>query len=92
MADAKSLNNRLSKLDKEKLDEYFSSIRDVEQKIQQRKKWSKVPFPKPSKTKPETTNLLDDISVMFELAVLSFKLDLQKLTVYSCYLYTSLRY
>jgi hypothetical protein len=43
LGDAKSLQPRLGRRDKEKLDEYFTSVRDVEKQIELRRKWADVP-------------------------------------------------
>ena len=43
--DAKSLQRQLVQRDKEKLDEYFTSVRDVEKQIELRRKWAHVPKP-----------------------------------------------
>ena len=46
--DAHRLNARLAKNDQDKLDEYLTSVREVEQKLQRRNEWIDVPKPKVS--------------------------------------------
>ena len=46
-ADAKRLSGRISQEDRAKLDEYFSSVRDVEKKLARRRDWLDKPFAKP---------------------------------------------
>ncbi len=46
-ADARRLSRRVSREDQAKLDEYFSSVRDVEQKLARRRDWLDKPFAKP---------------------------------------------
>ncbi len=53
--DAKSLERHLGERDKEKLDEYFTSVRDVEKQIELRRQWSEVPKPDPGMEEPENT-------------------------------------
>src|SRR5262249_54053576 len=42
----KSLNNKLSEADKQRLDLYLSSVREAEQRLQQDEKWGNTPKPK----------------------------------------------
>ena len=44
-AEADALSNRLGKVDREKLDEYFTSIRDLEKKMQVEASWLEKPKP-----------------------------------------------
>ena len=46
--DAHRLNSRLAKNDQDKLDEYLTSVREVERKLQRRNEWIDVPKPKVS--------------------------------------------
>src|SRR3954463_7197649 len=50
--DAKSLGRHLGKRDQEKLDEYFTSVRDVEQQLALNKRWANVPKPNPGMPEP----------------------------------------
>ena len=50
--DAKSLELHLGTRDQEKLDEFFTSVRDVEQQIELRRKWAAVPKPDPRIPEP----------------------------------------
>ena len=45
--DAKSLAGQLSKVDRQKLDEYFTAIREVEQRLKLSEAWVSVPKPVP---------------------------------------------
>lgn len=45
-AEAKLLNNQLGKIDRDKLDEYLTGIRDLEKKMQVEKNWLYKPKPK----------------------------------------------
>ena len=45
MGEAKALNRRLGKRDQAKLDEYLSSVREVEQGVERAQKWLDVPKP-----------------------------------------------
>jgi hypothetical protein len=50
-AEAKALENRLGRVDRDKLDEYFTGIRDLEKKMQVEKDW--LYKPKPQVETPE---------------------------------------
>lgn len=45
LEEAQSLYRNLSKTDQRKLDEYLSSVRDVEKKLQKQKAWREKPYP-----------------------------------------------
>ncbi len=73
--DAESLGKRISGRDRKKLDEYFSSVRDVERRIQQRAKWQAIPKPKAPIEEPRNKNLFDDIPDLYELIALALEID-----------------
>ena len=58
--DAHRLNARLAKTDQDKLDEYLTSVREVERKLQRRNEWIDVPKPKVS---DEVIKGIDDVVV-----------------------------
>jgi hypothetical protein len=74
--DAKSFNTRLGRADQQKMDEYFTSIRDIEQRIartaalQQLKPPMGFPVPKGI---PDTYE--EHIRLMCDLLVLAFQID-----------------
>ena len=65
--EAKSLNRRLGARDKEKLDEYFTSIRDVETNLKLDQRWSQVSKPKPTMAEPDNHNMVEDIPILYDL-------------------------
>lgn len=73
--DAKSLERRLSKSDRQKLDEYFSSIRDVEVKLQLDRQWQDIPKPKAPVDEPENRGLTNDLPALYELIALALQTD-----------------
>tara|TARA_R110000850_G_scaffold4202_4_gene19541 strand:+ start:2351 stop:3670 length:1320 start_codon:yes stop_codon:yes gene_type:complete len=79
LGEAKSLNRRLGKRDQEKMDEYLSSVREVELRVDRAQEWLDVP--KPS-VEMGSVNLEMDQSVpkeylrtMFDLVALSLQTD-----------------
>ena len=75
LSDAKSLERRLGGQDKEKLDEYLTSIRDVEVSLELDKRWSRVPKPKTQMAEPQDRSLVEDIPIMYDLIALSLQTD-----------------
>jgi hypothetical protein len=74
--DSKSLNRQLGKGDQQKLDEYFSSIRDIEQRMQRGQ--SLAPLVPPADfAKPDGIpgKYEDHIRLMGDLMVLAFRTD-----------------
>ena len=75
LEDAKGLGKGLTGRDRDKLDEYFTSIREVERKIHQREKWQSIEKPKPSTDEPVNKNLVEDIPVLYQLIGLALETD-----------------
>jgi hypothetical protein len=73
--DAKSLERHLGQRDKEKLDEYFTSVRDVEKQIELRRKWAHVPKPDPKIDEPKNKDFVSDLPVMYDLIALALQTD-----------------
>lgn len=75
MADAKSLQRRLSGNDNRKLDEYFASVRDIEQRIQKAERMkNEIPAGVTAPTAiPGSTQ--EHIRMMFDLLLLAFQTD-----------------
>lgn len=72
--DAKKLHRKLSKEDQEKLDEYLTSVRDVERKIEQAENFADH-YPAEAKPKGIPNNFQDHIRAMFDVMTLAFKTD-----------------
>jgi hypothetical protein len=75
LGDAKSLGRRLNKTDNSKLDEYLSSIRDVESKLNLDQHWQKIPKPKTDLQEPENQGLAQDLPAIYDLIVLALQTD-----------------
>lgn len=73
--DAKSLKKRLNKSDNAKLEEYFSSIRDVEGKLQLDRHWQSIPKPKTDLSEPENEGLTRDLPKIYDLIALALQTD-----------------
>lgn len=73
--DAKSLSRHLDQRDQDKLEEYFTSVREVEKQMEQTRGWLGVPKAKPSIPEPENTNFTSDLPVLYDLIALAFQTD-----------------
>ncbi|TWU47098.1 DUF1552 domain-containing protein [Rubripirellula reticaptiva] len=75
LGDANSLARRLNPSDKNKLDEYLSSVRAVELKLELDRRWQKVPKPKPSIDEPTDQGLTRDLPKIYDLIALALQTD-----------------
>ncbi|QDV61506.1 DUF1552 domain-containing protein [Crateriforma conspicua] len=73
--DAKSLAKRLNQQDRDKLDEYFTSVREVEHRLELGEQWSTIPKPKTELPAPDNTNMVDDLPVLYDLMALALQTD-----------------
>ena len=78
--EARSLKKQVSVRDAQKLDEYFSSVREVEQKVQKQRQWLKVPTPKVDFKLPAYDPVAPDLSleceaIMYDLMALALETD-----------------
>lgn len=79
MGQAKKLRSELGKRDQEKLDEYFSAVRDLEGRLVQNEAWVQRPKPKVN-AKPPTdiqtrTDAIGKMNLMQDLIVLALQTD-----------------
>jgi hypothetical protein len=73
--EANGLSKRVNREDKDKLDEYFTSIRDVEKRLELRERWASHPKPEPPFEKPQNVNTVDDLPMLYELMALALQTD-----------------
>jgi hypothetical protein len=79
MGQAKKLHNELGKRDQEKLDEYFSAVRDLEGRLVQNEEWVQKPKPqvyaKPPTDIQSRTDAIGKMKLMQDLIVLALQTD-----------------
>jgi hypothetical protein len=73
--EAKSLVRHLDRRDQDKLDEYLSSLRDVEKQMELGRRWTDVPKPRPGIPEPEDTGFVSDLPVFYDLIALALQTD-----------------
>ncbi len=83
---SKSLHRRLGAADQRKLDEYETSVRDVERRVERAREWLSVPLPQ---VDPSTIALeanpdgpKDYIGAIYDLMFLAYQTDLTRFTTY----------
>ena len=80
---AKRMKRELGALDREKLDEYFTSVRELEQRLAQAAAWSKRPKPKVSAKPPvdiqNSADLVGKTRLWFDLIHLALQTDSSRL-------------
>src|SRR4029078_3435846 len=88
MSDASDVPRRISKPDRQKMDEYLDSVRDVEQRIAQAGKRGEVQGWRPTLDKPNIKrpadaipqNIADHMGLMCDILVLGFQTDTTRIT------------
>jgi hypothetical protein len=75
LEEANRLARRVNREDKDKLDEYFTSIRDVEKRLELRQRWASLPKPKPPFDRPANRNKVQDLPLLYELVALALQTD-----------------
>lgn len=76
---ASSLNRNLGARDREKMDEYFTSIRDLETRIGQSEQWTTKPKPKVAAKPPQDvtdrTDILAKQRLMYDMMAMALQTD-----------------
>jgi len=82
-ADAQRLQKTLGKNDKAKLDEYFTSVREIEQRISRAEQDAEQRRPRDFKVPDQTPrNLTEHVNLMYDLLTLAFQTDTTRVSTY----------
>jgi hypothetical protein len=73
--DAKTLQKRIDQEDREKLDEYLTSVREVEKQLQLKEQWVDVPKPDAPFKQPKNKSMVEDLPLLYDLMVLALQTD-----------------
>jgi hypothetical protein len=73
--EANRLSKQVNKEDKDKLDEYLTSVRDVEKRLELRQRWTSQPKPAAPFDKPANHNAVEDLPMLYELIALALQTD-----------------
>ena len=76
---AKDLQRHVGARDRDRLDQYFTSVRDLEQRLQMSREWERQPKPKVSASVPldpaSPKAYMDKVKLMYDMARLAFETD-----------------
>lgn len=72
---AQVMNKRLSQRDQQKMDQYFTSIREVEKTLQQEKAWISRPRPKVDMKEPKNGTVSQQLPILYDLITLALQTD-----------------
>ncbi len=79
LSEARDLNRRLGANDRRKMDEYLTSVREVERMTERAKRWQNTPKPKVDARNLDldanTTTPREYLTVMYDLMTLAFQTD-----------------
>ncbi len=73
--DARSLQRQLGRSDQQKLDEYLTGVREIEQRIQRTEQFGKLPNPAMDTPAGIPANYGDHMDVMYDLLAMAFETD-----------------
>lgn len=77
---SKALNKSLSKTDQQRLEQYYTSVREMEHRLQKSSEWAVKPKPKVNAQAPKNQEyLIDQMDVMFNLMHLALETDSTRL-------------
>ncbi len=68
-----ALERKLNTPDRQKLDEYLTSVRDVEKRLEMRRSWIDVPRPPAPFEQPVNRNLVLDLPLLYDLILLALQ-------------------
>jgi hypothetical protein len=76
---ARQLQQQISSADKQRLDQYFTAVREVEERLQSAQEWAKRPKPQVAAKPPQDIANVGDVvgrtRLMLDLAALAFQTD-----------------
>jgi hypothetical protein len=73
--DAERVQRILNQQDRNKLDEYLTSVRDVERRIGLRRDWLDIPKPEAPFPAPKNRNMVEDLPLLYDLMALALQTD-----------------
>jgi hypothetical protein len=80
---AKDLQRTVGARDRDRLDQYFTSVRDLEQRMQMSREWERKPKPKVTASVPldpaSPKAYMDKVKLMYDMARLAFETDSTRL-------------
>jgi len=75
LEDARSMQRRVGVADREKLDQYLTSVRDIEKRIEQSERFGEIKDPDMQTPAGVPTSQLEYVNLMFDMLLLAFQSD-----------------
>lgn len=92
---AKSLGRKLGREDREKVDEYFTSVRELEQRLVTAEEWEKTPKPRVDAPMPkdieDKTDIVNMSRAMYEMIKLALQTDSTRIVSLRVHSYASVK-
>lgn len=79
---AKSLHNKLGRNDQQKMDEYLTGVREIEQRIEKAESWGPPPNPGTPAPSGVPENYGEHIRLMMDMMVLAFQTDSTRVSTF----------
>lgn len=87
MSRAKRMERSLGNRDREKLDQYFTAVRETEQRLTKAEAWSQRPKPtveaKPPRDINDRSDIIGRVRLMYDMIYLALKTDSSRLITFS---------
>lgn len=80
--DGGSMQHKLASEDRAKLDEYFTSIREIEMGMQREQQWATVPKMKAPFDTPDAVSGEKEIRLMLDMVILALQTDMTRIASY----------
>lgn len=80
--DARTMQRQLNQRDKQKLDEYLVSVREIEKRIEKTERFGKAPDPSIATPDGIPTDFEAYIQVMFDMMILAFQTDSTRISTF----------
>ncbi|MBM3837773.1 MAG: DUF1552 domain-containing protein [Verrucomicrobia bacterium] len=80
--DARALQRQLAARDKQKLDDYLTSVREIEQRIQKSERFGAVPDPAIDTPAGIPGSFEDYIQIMYDMMILAFQTDSTRIATF----------
>ncbi|MBC8352679.1 MAG: DUF1552 domain-containing protein [Planctomycetes bacterium] len=87
MEASRRMRNRVSQQDQQKLDEYFTSVREAEQQLHKSEQWQQKPKPEVDATAPndirDQTRMIERARQLYDIMYLAIQSDSSRLITYT---------
>jgi len=82
MEDARAIQRQVSPRDQEKLDEYLTSVREIEQRIDQAERFKESPDPEAETPAGVPASFQEHLAIMFDMLLLAFQTDSTRIATF----------